>query len=154
MRVYRIVQKAHRAHDLSGTGAYRFGGRWNSPGTYMLYTSENRSLAMLEVLVHFDQDLFPADMYVMEIEIDDSAPLHVFPERSLPENWRAHENISLKETGDTIMQQMKYAGIVVPSAVLPSERNVLLNPLFKGYQDLIKISAIELIQPDERLLKK
>ena len=46
----------HATEDspLSGMGAYLYGGRWNSPGQYVVYASGNVSLAMLEVLVHID----------------------------------------------------------------------------------------------------
>jgi RES domain-containing protein len=53
MVVFRIVKSLNRAKDLSGMGAFKNGGRWNSKGTYMLYTSINSSLAYLETLVHF-----------------------------------------------------------------------------------------------------
>jgi len=59
MIAYRIVKSIGRAGDFSGTGAFRNGGRWNSKGTYMLYTSMNSSLAYLETLVHFDEADMP-----------------------------------------------------------------------------------------------
>ena len=68
-----FVKAKKRTTDLSGTGAYNAGGRWNSSGVYALYTSENRSLASLEVLVHVDEGELPPDLYVMTIEIVDSA---------------------------------------------------------------------------------
>ena len=50
MRVFRLCRANFPAYD--GEGAYRVGGRWNSKGTRVLYMSENRSLAVLEILVH------------------------------------------------------------------------------------------------------
>ncbi|HMP94283.1 MAG TPA: RES family NAD+ phosphorylase, partial [Phnomibacter sp.] len=47
MVVYRIAACSY-INDLSGEGAYLHGGRWNSPGTRLLYTAENPALAMLE----------------------------------------------------------------------------------------------------------
>jgi RES domain-containing protein len=51
MILYRF---AHRkfAKDLSGTGARLKGGRWNPPGIPVIYTSENISLALLEILAN------------------------------------------------------------------------------------------------------
>jgi RES domain-containing protein len=69
MKVFRIVQDKRRTSDLSGIGAFRSGGRWNSKGTYMLYCSENSSLAFLESLVHFDKILIPPQLFISELEI-------------------------------------------------------------------------------------
>ncbi len=47
------------AHDLSRIGAARNGGRWNKKGTYVLYTSESREVALLEITVHPPSPLSP-----------------------------------------------------------------------------------------------
>ena len=39
MRVYRITAAEHAAAPLSGHGAAISGGRWNSPGTRIGYTT-------------------------------------------------------------------------------------------------------------------
>jgi len=52
MEVYRLAQ-ARYAKDLTGKGAAAKGARWNSPGEELLYTAQNRSLAMAEIAVHF-----------------------------------------------------------------------------------------------------
>jgi RES domain-containing protein len=69
MHVYRIVKSEKRTADLSGMGAFKAGGRWNEKGTYVLYTSENSSLAFLENLVHFDLEETPEDLYILEIKV-------------------------------------------------------------------------------------
>jgi RES domain-containing protein len=48
---------------FDGEGASRAGGRWNSKSNRVIYTSENRSLAVLEILVHLS-DVLP-DKYVL-----------------------------------------------------------------------------------------
>jgi|GEM_PF-4679954 len=53
MIVYRIAQTKY-AQDITGSGAKKYGGRWNRPGVAALYTSQQRSLCMLELLVHFN----------------------------------------------------------------------------------------------------
>jgi RES domain-containing protein len=151
MLVYRIVQKEERTRDLSGTGAFKFGGRWNNPGTFALYTSENRSLAMLETLVHVDDSEMPPDMFIMEIGISDQAPVYLFPDERLPEHWMEPENIELKEEGDALMKDLRYLAIKVRSAVLPQEYNYMLNPLFPGFNDLVKVVKVTPIIPDIRL---
>jgi len=152
MLVYRIAKMKERALDLSGKGAFLYGGRWNSEGVFMLYTSTHASLAMLEVLVHADESEIPPQLYISQIEISEAAPIYPFPEVELPKNWREPDNLSLKKLGDRLMQEKKYVGFQVLSAVLPSESNILLNPLFPGYTDLVKIRFIDKLEMDPRLM--
>jgi RES domain-containing protein len=141
-----------RAQDISGKGAFLYGGRWNSEGTFMLYTSLNASLAMLELLVHADESEVPPQMFISQIEIMEKTPLYEFPEQKLPKAWREPGNLQLKIVGDRIMAEKKYVGFKVRSAVLPSEWNILLNPLFPGYADLVVIRKIDKLETDLRLL--
>jgi RES domain-containing protein len=152
MLVYRIAKMKERAVDLSGIGAFLYGGRWNSEGVFMLYTSTHASLAMLEVLVHADESEIPPQLFMSQIEISEPAPIYQFPEEELPKNWREPDNLSLKRLGDRLMREKKYVGFQVFSAVLPSEYNILLNPLFPGYTDLVKIRRIDRLGTDPRLM--
>lgn len=70
-QVYRVVRKAYARTRLDGEGAYRYGGRWSSPGTRLTYTSEHQSLAMLEYFVHLDADDAPPDLVLVTAEIPD-----------------------------------------------------------------------------------
>jgi RES domain-containing protein len=152
MLVHRISKIRERAWDLSGKGAFLYGGRWNNEGTFMLYTSINVSLAMLEILVHADESEIPPKMFITQIEIAGTAPIYMFPEDELPKNWREPDNLQLKVIGDRLMAEKKYVGIQVKSAVLPGEFNVLLNPMFPGYTDLVKINKVDPLETDLRLL--
>lgn len=151
MDVYRIVKTKNRTADLSGTGAYRTGGRWNNKGTYMLYTSINSSLALLESLVHFDILDIPAQLYIVRLSVNDSAPIFSLPEVSYPKNWMQHELIENKNMGDKWMNDKRFLAIKVRSAVNTSEYNYLLNPLFPGYYDLVKVKDVTEIAVDKRL---
>ena len=53
-RAWRIIKSRFAAEAFSGEGARLYGGRWNSPGTAMVYTAGSVSLATLELLVHLD----------------------------------------------------------------------------------------------------
>ncbi|HVS96834.1 MAG TPA: RES family NAD+ phosphorylase [Puia sp.] len=154
MTVYRIVQERDRANDLSGTGAFKFGGRWNNQGVYMLYTSENRSLALLETLAHFDEEDAPPDLYILSIQIARAAPIYDFPDSDLPHDWRDAEHIVLKGLGGSIFKSQKHVGFRARSAVLTEEFNIMLNPLFPGFADLVKIASITRYQPDARLYSR
>lgn len=152
MTLYRIVQQSSRTTDISGTGAFKAGGRWNSKGTYMLYTSENSSLAMLETLVHFDKSLAPPFLYIMQIDVDVSAPIFTLPDSEYPTNWLTLGLIANQHLGDRLMNENKYLGIRVRSAINIVEYNCLLNPLFPGYGGLVKVATVKELQMDGRLV--
>lgn len=151
MILYRIAKKKERANDLSGQGAANEGGRWNNEGTFALYTSESRALAMLELLVHVDETELPPNLFVMTIEVDESAPLYEVPDDDMPGDWRMSENLSLKNLGDGFFKDRNFIGLKVRSAVMPQEYNYVLNPLFPRYYDLVKIKNIEDYKRDGRL---
>lgn len=152
MFVYRIVKLKNRATDLSGTGAFKFGGRWNSKGTYMLYTSENSSLAYLETIVHFDEEYFPPNLFIVKIEVDNKAPVYTVPEKDYPVDWKQLELIKNKTFGDQWMAEKKFLAIKVRSAINQFEYNYLLNPLFPRFHNLVKIVDVVKIKTDERLV--
>jgi RES domain-containing protein len=99
MHVFRIVKSKDRIEDLSGTGAFRSGGRWNGKGTYVLYTSENSSLALLENRVHFDLEETPADLYIIDIRILNSELVYLLPDSDYPLDWLDTDNLAAKKLG-------------------------------------------------------
>lgn len=154
MIVYRIVKSEKRARDISGMGAFMNGGRWNSPGTYMLYASENSSLAFLETLVHFEADNVPPNLYIIRMEIDaDEKLIYTLPPKSYPKNWLHIDYIENKLIGDKLMNEGKYLAVRVRSAINVYEYNYLLNPIFPRYHDLVKIISVERLDIDQRLIE-
>jgi len=145
MYVYRVVKGKKRANDLSGTGAFNAGGRWNSKGVYMLYTSANGSLALLENIVHYDPLYAPPQLYQLQIEIDDKAPVMILNPGMYPLKWKDAESPENKRLGDSWMNDFKYLAIGVKSAVNELEMNYLLNPLFPNYSKLVKIVSLQLL---------
>jgi RES domain-containing protein len=153
MIVYRIAKSIKRTQDFSGTGAFKNGGRWNSKGTYMLYTSINSSLAYLENLVHFNEFEIPPNLYIIAIEIKNNAAVYELPDSEYPPAWQAQDNLDNKIMGDQWMRENKFLAFKVRSAVNPSEYNFLLNPLFPGYHHRITIHSTELLNIDTRLMR-
>jgi RES domain-containing protein len=153
MFVYRIAKTFPRANDISGTGAYQYGGRWNSKGTYMLYTSENSSLAYLENLVHFDQSVAPATLFIARLEVKAEESLfYKLPDITYPVSWQQLDNFENKLMGDSMSKKAEFLAVKVRSAVNPMEFNYLLNPLFPAYHDLVKMNRVERIEIDTRLI--
>ena len=153
MKVYRIVQDKARTSDLSGTGSYRFGGRWNSKGTYMLYTSENSSLALLEIATNYDSGNIPPELFLMEMEIEDDSLIFTLPEDQYSDQWLKLSLLENQVQGDGWMAERKWLGIRVKSAINIREYNILLNPLYSGYQNLVRLKSVAALPVDERLIK-
>ncbi|HEY1871638.1 MAG TPA: RES family NAD+ phosphorylase [Chitinophagaceae bacterium] len=149
MKTFRIVQDETRTTDLSDTCAFKLGGRWNSKGTYMLYTSENSSLALLEISMHFDNGDMPPDLFVMEIEIADESLIYKLPEDQYNKNWLKLLLLENQTQGDGWMKEKKWLGVRVKSAINSREYNVLLNPQYPGYHDLVKVISVTRMAVDE-----
>ena len=152
MKLYRIVQNKARTKDLSGTGSFRYGGRWNSKGTYMLYTSETSSLAYLETLVHFDKILIPPQLYMVQLEVNNASPIYTLQKTEYRSNWRKLSLLENQQQGDRWMSEKKYLGIKVKSAINSIEYNYLLNPHFPQNYDFVKVALVTEIEVDGRLV--
>ena len=151
MTVFRIVSHKHRTTDLSGTGSFNVGGRWNDVSTYAVYTSESRALAALELLVHTEISDAPPDLFIITIDINDNAPVYIVATTELPQNWRLPENSAVKNFGSQLLAENMYLALNVPSAVMPYEFNLVLNPLYPAFAALVNITDVPQHAFDERL---
>src|SRR6185503_18535289 len=86
MRVYRL-SKTIFANDLSGLGAEKVGGRWNSPGRAMIYTSSSRSLSLAEVAVRIPMGNIPDDYSLITLYIP-SGSTFTIQLKDLPPDWK------------------------------------------------------------------
>jgi len=146
MELFRITRSEYQ-NDLSGIGAYRFGGRWNSAGNSMLYTSSRRSLAMLEILVHWQRPTPPPDYVVVVLFVPDTLASTHIPYTS--HDWQMEQQWS-KDTGDSWLNEKKTLLMRVPSVIVPSEWNYLINADHPDAKS-IKVIHIEPFQFDNRL---
>lgn len=127
MLVFR-VSRTQYAHDLNGTGAKLFGGRWNHIDTPCIYTSESRSLAVLEYSVNVNVDFIPRALSICIFEVEDSNILEV-PIENLPGNWQeTPAAYSTKEFGTKLFEKGSPI-LKLPSIVIPEEYNYIINPL-------------------------
>ena len=127
MRVWRITRAAHAANPLSGEGAARSGNRWNSPGVRMAYASTSRPLAVLEMLVHVTRDTIPGDLRLIPIDVPDDSITEL---KLLPKQWNSVPyGGEARPAGDHWVKGQSSVALLVPSAVLRGERNLLINPL-------------------------
>ena len=153
MIVYRLA-KAKFSHDLSGKGAEKSGGRWNSKGISMVYTSDSRALCTTEIAVHIPLGLLPSDYKIISIEIPDSIKIGTLASNKLLPDWRSipHSG-STQQIGDDFIRQNKSAVLKVPSAVVAGNFNYVLNP---GHSDFsqIKVLSVEGFSFDSRLFER
>jgi RES domain-containing protein len=121
----------YEADDLSGEGAKRTGGRWNEGGIPVVYTSETRALACLETVVHLNAGGLPLNRYLVAVTIPDHVWAHARRENasSLAVGWDAEPagRASIRFGTDWIGSVIS-ALLVVPSAVVSEEFNILINP--------------------------
>lgn len=150
-RIWRITTERFAATAFSGEGARRYGGRWNPKGFAAIYTAESRALALLEMLVQ--DDPLRARYVLIPAELPDSIYITALGLHDLPPDWRAlASRDTLQALGRNWLQSGASAVLAVPSAVVPAERNYLLNPSHPDFS-MIKAGEAESLDVDLRLLR-
>lgn len=151
MNVWRLCRRKYIAFD--GEGSRLAGGRWNRRGTAVVYTSATLSLAVLEYFVNLPRAAAPPDLVAVAAELPEDLPMTSVEEGALPRGWRKYPAPeSLAEIGTRWAQESKTPVLAVPSAVVPREKNYLLNPahpLFAG----VRIGKPEPVVLDSRMWK-
>ncbi|MBC5991545.1 RES family NAD+ phosphorylase [Pontibacter cellulosilyticus] len=153
MIVYRLSRSKFR-NDLSGKGAELAGGRWNSKGIPMLYTSESIALCTVEIAVHMPLGIVPLDYCLVRIELPDFKELPEIKLEELPEVWKTfpHANVT-QELGDNFILEEKHLILKVPSATVQGNHNYLINP---RHPDFSKVKLLDSapFEFDKRLFVK
>jgi RES domain-containing protein len=153
-RIYRVLREPFAQAPFDGEGAYRYGGRWSSPGVRVSYASEYQSLAMLEYFVHLDADDPPADLVIATADVPDDLARESIEESKLPSNWRETPAPDpLKNFGDEFVQRGECALLLAPSALAPGEHNVLLNPAHPDFAR-ITVRRLEPLFYDKRMFRR
>jgi len=150
MIVYRIT-KSRRSADIFGTGAALFAGRWNQKGTPVLYTGESIEIALLETIVHVPPMLI-SDLDILTIEIPDDSILEL-KISDLPTNWSNYASPTiLSEIGQDWVNQGKEISLKVPSCIIASSHNFILNCQHTDYSK-VKVIDNRKFYFDPRLIK-
>ena len=124
------------------------GGRWNSPGRRVAYLSTSRSLAVLELLVHVTRETVPANLLFIPIDVPNRLVQDL---ETPPEEWNELPwSAAARTFGDAWLSARSSLAILVPSIVIPQERNFLINPLHPQFTRL-RIHAPEAFVLDQRL---
>lgn len=152
MRVWRI-SKAKYAHSaFSGEGAKLFDARWNLAGAPMVYTSFSLALAAIEFFVHLDPSEAPTGLVFLMAEVPDNLAVERVEVAQLPRDWRRTENTLLQQLGTDWVRSQRSVALIVPSAAVEGEWNVLLNPIHPDFKK-IEISEPRPFRYDARMFK-
>jgi len=137
IRAWRPIKAEHADDAFTGEGARRGGGRWNSKGVRLVYTSGSLSLATLEVMVH--THFYSALKSYVCIPIDfDPSLLQSIAIDDLPDNWQADPiPQSVKKVGDRWIKNKESVILKVPSAIIPVEFNYLINPSHPDFGKIV-----------------
>lgn len=138
MLVFRITGKKY-AGDLSGAGAAAYGGRWNKKGSPVLYTGENREIALLETIVHTPPMLIP-HLDILILEIPDNSITEITIDQ-LPKNWKSYPAPTiLSEMGERWILEGSTLALKVPSCIIHNVHNYILNC---KHPDYAKVKLVE-----------
>ena len=132
LTAYRLCVRQYAAHAFSGEGARRAGGRWNPRGIAVVYTSATLSLAALEFLVHLSGPQDAPAMVFFAVEFEE----RLVTEVQLPKSWRKLKLTQTRALGREWIDGAGSPVLRVPSFVVPSESNYVLNPAHPNFNRL------------------
>jgi RES domain-containing protein len=136
------------ASAFSGQGGIHGSGRWHHRGRLIVYTATHRSLALLEILVHLDVHLAIRPLVAWQIEVPAA---HIDTTTALPRQWKTDPERT-RDLGDGWLLARQSPALLVPSAIVPSEHNVLLNPAHPDFRIDWVTKGPEPVEIDPRLL--
>ena len=147
---WRIVKSRYGSTAFDGEGARANGGRWNSAGVRVAYGSGSVALATLEVLIGLQRTGVLASYVLTSAQFDEES-VEVIAAESLPDHWRRYPAPPETQTiGDRWVIEQRSLALQVPSAIIPTESNYLLNPAHPDFAS-VAISAPVAFAFDERL---
>jgi RES domain-containing protein len=124
LKAWRLVHSRWQKTALSGEGAALYPGRWNKAGERMVYLGSSLALAALETLVHLEVDATEEPFTAIELFIPENL---VMTQEKLKRNWREDLDYT-RNLGSQWLKANKSLALVVPSAVIEVETNILFNP--------------------------
>jgi RES domain-containing protein len=153
LQAWRIDKTKWAASSFSGEGARLHGGRWNSPGRPMVYTSEHAALAAMEILVHAIPSGLLVQAYCAIAARFDESLVDPVAKKSLPKDWASNPAPkSTQQFGDAWLASGDSRPVLrVPSVVVAGSFNYLLNPLHPLFRR-VRIGKPKPFRFDPRLL--
>jgi RES domain-containing protein len=152
MRFWRICRRRYAGEALTGEGARLYGGRWNNRGVRVVYASTSLALAAVETFVNIEPNLQPKDLVAIDGEIPDEIEIGRLELQNLPPNWHETRSETLRRFGDEWIRVGQTVGLLVPSAAIRGEWNVLLNPAHTDFPR-IRVSKAKPFEFDRRMFR-
>lgn len=150
---WRLAKSRHAGTAFDGEGARLHGGRWNSAGTRVAYASDSIALATLEVLVHLQSTAVLQSYSVAIIRFPEQA-VETLDVESLSRNWRRFPSPPENQAiGDRWIAEGRSLILRVPSAIIPSASNYLINPAHRAFGNVV-IERPERFAFDPRLIER
>ena len=151
LTAWRLVHKRKVNEAFTGAGSRRYGGRWNHKGIGVVYVSDSLALAALEIMVHASSYQALRDYVSMKVLFPKALVIDLNDIDRLPKDWRADPPpIRLKEIGKKWYFDQTSAVLKVPSAIIPTEFNYVLNPRHPDFKK-IAINQATPFKFDQRL---
>lgn len=150
MRLWRISNY----EDLQGIGGLTKQGRWHSKGKPVVYLAEHPALAMLEVMVHLEVDAedIPDTFKLLTVDIPSVDKKCMGLSRNLlTEDWASNTAFT-RRIGNEWLAKGQSALLKIPSAIMPSSYNYLLNPLAPGAEEITIVEVMP-FPFDDRLMR-
>jgi RES domain-containing protein len=152
MKFWRICRRRYAAEAANGEGARLYGGRWNSRGVRVVYASTSLALAAVETFINLEPNLVPDDLVSIAGEIPEDVEMLKVSLENLPAKWNRGREESLRKVGDAWVREGLTAALLVPSAAIKGEWNVLLNPAHGDFAR-VKFNAPEAFEFDMRMFR-
>ena len=132
---YRIADARHPIFD--GSGAALVCARWNSPGRPVIYAGASYAGAVLERLVHAGTGRIPKNQKVVVISIPAKVTREEWLVEKLPQGWDLDDNLVSQRFGDEWLVNQRSAVLIVPSAVVKYEKNIVINPVHPHFRWIV-----------------
>lgn len=150
---WRIAKARYQDDAFSGDGGLRSAGRWHLQGQRVVYSASSLALAALEVFVHLNRAHAGIRWVMFEIGIPDGVAVEVLAATDLPRGWRSEPPAaSTMRVGTDWLRAGRSPVLRVPSAIIPAESNLLLNPLHADFRKL-RLGKARPFEFDARLWK-
>ena len=119
----------------------------------MVYASTSLALAAVETFVNLEPNLRPPDLVSIAGEIPEALELARLELKDLPAKWHASRDESLRRFGDAWIEAGRTVALLVPSAAIREEWNVLLNPAHAHFPQ-IKFQGPQEFEFDQRMFSR